>query len=142
MVPVLKADDSCLIENYRPISILPAFSKNLKKIVYNRISRYRTENMILSHNRFCIRDVKCLLLADDTSIFYQNRNLKILIDYLNNETRYVATWLKASKLFINAKTTKIIVFRTKQKKLLATSPLKIDNTIIEEVEDIIFRCFT
>ena len=98
--------------------------------------------MILSHNRFCIRDVTCLLLADATSIFYQNRNLKILIDYVNDETRYVATWLKASKLFINAKTTKIIVFRTKRKKLQATSPLKIDNTIIEEIEDKIFRCFT
>ena len=71
VVPVLKADDPSLIENYRAISILPAFSKILKKIGYNRISRYLTENMILSNNWFFIRDAECLLLADDTSIFYQ-----------------------------------------------------------------------
>ena len=42
----------------------------LKKNVYNHISRYLTENMILSNNWFFIRDAECLLLADDTSIFY------------------------------------------------------------------------
>ena len=59
--------------------------------------------MILSNNRFCIREAKCLLLADDTSIFCQNQNLKILVDYLNDEIRHVATWLKASKLLIDVK---------------------------------------
>ena len=88
--------------------------------------------MILSNNRFCIRDAKCLLLANDTSIFCQNRNLKILVDYLNDEIRHVATWLKASKLFIDVKKkTKMMTFRTKQNILLATSPLIIDDTIIE-----------
>lgn len=92
--------------------------------------------MILSNNRFCIRDVKCLLLADDTSIFYQNRNLKILMDYLNDKIRHVATWIKANKLFIKVKKTKIMIFRTKQ-KFLATRLLKIGNTIIED-----FNVFT
>ena len=49
VVPVFKVDDPCLIENYGPISILPDFSKNLEKIIYNRISRYLPENMILSN---------------------------------------------------------------------------------------------
>ena len=31
------------------------------------------------------------------------------------------------------KKTKIVIFRAKQKQLLATSPLKIDNAIIEKV---------
>ena len=71
--------------------------------------------MTLSNNRFFIRDAKCLLSADDISIIYQNRNLKILIDYLNDIIRHVAHWLKSSKLFINVKKTKIVIFKTKRK---------------------------
>ena len=137
VVPVLTAGDPSLIKNYRPVSILPAFSNNFEIIVYNCISRYLTENMILSNNWFCIRDNKCkLFLAEDTRIFYQNRNLKILMDYLNDEIRHVATWIKANKLFIRVIKTKIMIFRTKQ-KFLATRLLKIGNTIIED-----FNVFT
>ena len=48
-----------------------------------------------------LRDAKCLLFADDTSIFYQNRNPKIFMDYLNDAIRHVATWLTANKMSIN-----------------------------------------
>ena len=53
------------------------------------------------------------------------------MDYLNDEIRHVATWIKANKLFIKVKKTKIMIFRTKQ-KFLATRLLKIGNTIIED----------
>ena len=59
VVPVLSAGDPSLIKNYRPVSILPAFSNNFEIIVYNCISRYLTENTILSNNWFCMRDNKC-----------------------------------------------------------------------------------
>ena len=63
------------------------------------------------------------------------------MDYLNDKIRHFATWLKANKLFINVKKTKITIFRPKQKKLLVRSPLKVDNAIIEEVlTHQIFRC--
>ena len=56
------------------------------------------------------------------------------MDYLNDEILLFATRLKASKLFMKVKKTKIMVFMTKQKKkLLATSPLKIDDEIIADV---------
>ena len=55
------------------------------------------------------------------------------MDYLNDKIRHFATWLKANKLFINVKKTKITIFRPQQKKLLVRSPLKVDNAIIEEV---------
>ena len=77
-----------------------------------------------------------LTFAQDTRIFYQNRNLKILMDYLNDEISHDATWIKANKLFIKEKKTKIMIFRTKQ-KFLATRLLKIGSTIIED-----FNVFT
>ena len=58
------------------------------------------------------------------------------MDYLNDEISHVATWIKANKLFIKEKKTKIMIFRTKQ-KFLATRLLKIGNTIIED-----FKVFT
>ena len=35
VIPVFKADDPTLFSNYRPISILPAFSKLFEKVMYN-----------------------------------------------------------------------------------------------------------
>ena len=58
------------------------------------------------------------------------------MDYLNDEISHDATWIKANKLFIKEKKTKIMIFRTKQ-KFLATRLLKIGNTIIED-----FKVFT
>ena len=86
-----------------------------------------------------IRDAECLLLPDDTGIFfYQNCNYKTLMEYLNHEICHVVTWLKANKLPINDKKTTIMIFRPKQMKPLVTGPLKIDNAVIEEVEHIKF----
>ena len=42
-----KADDINEIGNYRPISVLPCFSKILEKIMYNRLFNYLTTNEIL-----------------------------------------------------------------------------------------------
>ena len=37
VIPVFKKSDKENIENYRPISILPIFSKVLERIMYNRM---------------------------------------------------------------------------------------------------------
>ena len=35
MVPIFKSGDKALFSNYRPISVLPCFSKFLERIIYN-----------------------------------------------------------------------------------------------------------
>ena len=37
VTPVFKARKKELVSNYRPISVLPCFSKTLEKIMYNRL---------------------------------------------------------------------------------------------------------
>ena len=46
IVPIYKSDDKELVNNYRPISILP-FSTILEKLMYNRLLNYINDNKIL-----------------------------------------------------------------------------------------------
>ena len=38
VIPSFKSDDSKVINNYRPVSVLPVFFKLLEKLMYNRLS--------------------------------------------------------------------------------------------------------
>jgi hypothetical protein len=40
VIPLFKSGDHRLVQNYRPVSVLPIFSKLLERIVYNRITNY------------------------------------------------------------------------------------------------------
>ena len=49
---VFKSGDTSLMINYRPISVLPCFSKMLERIMYNRLYKYLTENNLLRCKQF------------------------------------------------------------------------------------------
>ena len=42
--PIFKTNGKDLLTNYRPISVLPCFSKILERIMYDRLYSYLTEN--------------------------------------------------------------------------------------------------
>ena len=44
VVPLYKSGDKNVLSNYRPVSVLPVFSKFLEKAVYNRLIRYLDNN--------------------------------------------------------------------------------------------------
>ena len=48
VTPIYKSGDKTCMENYRPISVIPIFAKNMEKVVYNQIHDYLTNNAILS----------------------------------------------------------------------------------------------
>jgi hypothetical protein len=49
---IYKSGDPTLFNNYRPISILPAFSKVIEKLVSLRLYEYFSKNNIFSHCQF------------------------------------------------------------------------------------------
>ena len=55
IIPVYKSDDKNTVSNYRPISVLPAFSKVLERLVYNRLLDFINKHNILSKNQFGFR---------------------------------------------------------------------------------------
>ena len=50
--PIFKGGNNLQAENYRPISVLPVFSKILEKIIYNRVYNYFVENKLLFPKQF------------------------------------------------------------------------------------------
>ena len=52
VVPIFKSGDQTLFTNYRPISVLPCFSKFLERIIYNRILGYLNDFNILYDNQY------------------------------------------------------------------------------------------
>ena len=44
VTPILKKGDPTVIENYRPISLLPALSKVFERVLYNKINNYFVSN--------------------------------------------------------------------------------------------------
>ena len=55
IVPVFKNGNTKLFNNYRPISILPAFSKILDKIVCNRLLHFLETKYILYKHQYGFR---------------------------------------------------------------------------------------
>ena len=55
VIPLFKAGDRAIFSNYRPIPILPCFSKLLEKVMYNRLMAYLDKFMILCVNQYGFR---------------------------------------------------------------------------------------
>ena len=56
--PLFKAGERDIISNYRPISVLPVFSKLLERIMYNRVYTHITANNLLYNKQFGFQN-KC-----------------------------------------------------------------------------------
>ena len=52
IVPIHKGDSIFEVSNYRPISLLPIFSKILEKLMYSRIIDFITKHNVLYTNQF------------------------------------------------------------------------------------------
>ena len=51
VVPVHKKNSKQLIENYRPIALLPICGKILERLIYDKMFEFFSENELISHNQ-------------------------------------------------------------------------------------------
>jgi len=54
VIPIYKASDSSQLQNYRPISLLTAFSKLIEKIMYYKVMSFLNSNNILYKHQYGI----------------------------------------------------------------------------------------
>lgn len=89
VIPIYKSGDPKNISNYRPISLLPAFSKILEKIVHDRLMSFLESKEVLYKHQYgyrrgfstmqpvlhLLRDISC-----SSDISYRNLTLAIFLD--------------------------------------------------------------
>ena len=55
VVPIFKSGDQYSFSNYRPVSLLPAFSKILERTIYNKVVKYLDINNTLYRHQYGFR---------------------------------------------------------------------------------------
>ena len=88
IIPLYKSNDPMLFNNYRPISLLPLFSKVLERIMYNRIIKFINKHKILYKYQFGFRKdhstyMALIILIDKITSALDNGNftIAVLIDF-------------------------------------------------------------
>ena len=87
LVPIHKKGPRDLIENYRPISILPTISKIMERILYEQIYQYLSDNSLLTEHQYGFGKMHSTVsaLLDSTNSWYVNMDRKMfnLVDLLD-----------------------------------------------------------
>ena len=55
VIPLYKTGERDIFTNYRPVSVLPAFSKFLERVIYNRLLKFLNKCDILSDSQYGFR---------------------------------------------------------------------------------------
>ena len=85
VIPVHKGGSRELINNYRPISLLPSLNKIFERLIYKRIVNFLNSNNLLSDSQFgfrCHRNTEQACLKLITSIISKNtKSACLFIDF-------------------------------------------------------------
>ena len=140
--PLFKADETELVSNYRPISILPVFSKLLERIIYNKIYNHVTKNNLLYDKQFgfqkhCSTEYAILQLTREIlDSFQENKftlgvfvDLSKAFDTVNHEILLTklsffgieGTYLKLFKSYLHNRKQFVTYGNNKQSNLLSIS---------------------
>ena len=65
---------------------------------------------------------KFTLFADDTSLFYSNKNKHDAVPILNAELSNISNWLAANKLSLNVGKSKLLIFTNQKSKSNGSKP--------------------
>ena len=92
ITPIHKSGDTKCVNNYRPISVLPALSKILERLLNNRLMKYLELNNLLSSQQFGFRAGKSTDMAVGSLVEH-------LVRHLNKKQKALAIFLDLAKAF-------------------------------------------
>ena len=93
VIPLFKAGDKCFFTNYRPISLLPQFSKVLEKLFSVRLLKFIDKCDILSECQYGFRSNRSTSLA-------LNELIEQLTDAIDNKKVSIGVFIDLKKLSI------------------------------------------
>ena len=88
--------------------------------------------------QYCSKFVSIILSADGTNILYSDVCLKTLNETIQVEMNIITDWLNVNKLSINTAKTKLILFRSKNKKPRCDLRISINSVTIKQVKKTTF----
>ena len=92
VIPIHKSGSKTDINNYRPISILPAFSKIYEKVIVSRLIHYLENNNLLSEHQHGFRSNH----STETAVVQFTNTV---YNYLENKNHVVGVFIDLSKAF-------------------------------------------
>lgn len=92
VIPIYKGGDSQLLKNYRPVSVLPVFSKIFESLMYDRLKEYITEHNILYEHQFGFRKGHSTQVA--LTVFINK-----VMNALDNSQHVIGIFLDLAKAF-------------------------------------------
>ena len=84
-----------------------------------------------------LRDSKCILFADDTTIYMASNNINEIITSITNDMTLLTDWFRANKLSLNVSKTNYMVF-TNTPHHIPQFSLYIENKLLNRVENVKF----
>ena len=78
------------------------------------------------------KKLQFFLFADDTTIFFSHKNMSTLKHTIDTEMENVCNWLKANKLSLNVKKSKVLLFRTRNQNFNNSFDIIVNNIVIKE----------
>ena len=92
VIPLFKSGDRSLFTNYRPVSVLPAFSKIFERAIYNRLLSYLDKHKVLSNSQFGFRKNHSIEYA--LTLFYEK-----ISSAIDNKEISMGIFIDLSKAF-------------------------------------------
>ena len=92
VLPIYKSKDKQLVENYRPISILPSISKVFEKVVFKRVYNFLDHHSVFHNSQYGFRPNHSTI--DAITEFTQN-----IFQSLENNNYSIGVFLDMSKAF-------------------------------------------
>ena len=92
VIPLFKAENEHLFNNYRPISLLPTISKIFEKIMFNQIFTYFQTNRLFYNSQYGFREAHSTELASLELIDF-------IIEQIDDNKLPICTFIDLSKAF-------------------------------------------
>ena len=102
ITPVFKKGDSQMLDNYRPISLLPIFGKILEKIIYSRLYSFLISKGIIYDKQFGFRQ-------NHSTSHAINYSINNIISEIERSNHVIGIFIDLSKAFDTINHNKLLV---------------------------------